>query len=94
MLSKQQILMITTIFILQSVFFYGKPDSNKFPQNGIDFLIQSSAFFLVEGSNQGVFTENYSLEITEITQNYWNNYIPLNKYDSTKINIGSNCVYF
>ncbi len=73
--------------------FSGAPNAKKFPINGFNFLVESTALFTVQGSSQGIFTENYTLEITEIKPGYWENPIApdeVGKYASKVRSIGSN----
>jgi hypothetical protein len=71
--------------------FSGRPDAKKLSVNGFNFLVESTALFAVQGSSQGVFTENYTLEITEIKPGYWENPILPNEFYPTKVtSIGSN----
>jgi hypothetical protein len=72
--------------------FSGRPDAKKLPVYGFNFLVESTALFTVQGSRQGVFTENYTLEITEINPGYWENPIAPNDgtYPTKITNIGSN----
>jgi hypothetical protein len=73
--------------------FSGAPNAKQFPVNGFNFLVESTALFTVQGSSQGVFTENYTLEITEIKPGYWENPISpdvVGNYASKVRSIGSN----
>ena len=76
---------------------YGNPtfiNYEKISLIGINFLVESAVLFTVEGSTRGLFSENYSLEITEVNSTYLENHIsPYMWYmggSEKKVNIGSN----
>jgi len=73
--------------------FLGTPNERKFPVNGFNFLVESTALFTVQGSYQGVFRGNYNLEINEIKPGYWESPIApdvAGRSASKVISIGSN----
>jgi hypothetical protein len=77
--------------------FYGDPTNINYKQlsiPGIFFQVESTALFIVAGSSRGVFSENYTLEITELTSGYLENHISPHKWymggDEKTVNIGAN----